>query len=160
MNHANSGVIPSPQIQKGVAKLNSSIQSKKQMTPAKRTQMHMQIDKTLPEDCFFLDEKREDLPSDPVELCKIKLIKENAISNLKRHIRKLRSQASANNTEKDIQDFNRQIDVLDSKIADLDQRIAKLKELKKQDPKDGRPDQRPRISIIWSILIFIPGRCR
>ena len=38
-------------------------------------------DFSLPDDCFFINEKREDLPFDPVELSKLKLIKQKAIKN-------------------------------------------------------------------------------
>ena len=96
---------------------------------------------SLPEDCFFINEKRDELPSDAVELAKLKLIKQRAIKNLKRTIKEIKDQSAKNNPEGQIVSLNTQIAELDSKIRNLDQRLKTLEELKKQKPSEGRADK-------------------
>ena len=77
------------------------------------THSKIQEDLSLPDDCFFINEKREDLPFDPVELSKLKLIKQKAIQNLNRTINTIRARSNETNGENQISKYN-------AEIADLD----------------------------------------
>lgn len=96
-----------------------------------------QEDFILPDDCYFINEKREDLPFDPVELSKLKLIKKNAIKNLERRIQNIKKSTSGDVSQNQIDKYNQELSNLDSKIADVNKRIESMKTLKQKRPSQG-----------------------
>lgn len=92
---------------------------------------------SLPEDCFFINERKEDLPSDPVELSKLKLIKQRAIINFTNLIQQTKAKSSETSGEDQIANYNAQIADLDQKIDEINQRIKEIQNMKNKNPNEG-----------------------
>ena len=114
---------------------NKSLMSQQSVPVSIKKKTHENL--SLPEDCFFINEKREDLPSDPVELSKLKLIKQKAIQNLTNTIIQIQERSKQVSGEDQIEHYNAQIADLDQKIIETNQRIEEMKNMKNKNPNEG-----------------------
>lgn len=91
----------------------------------------------LPPNCFFVNETREELPVDPLELSKLKLIKQAALKNLNSEIRRIKQQSKGHQSKNEVESYKREIANLDVKLKDLSKRLQTMRELEKKNPNEG-----------------------
>lgn len=105
----------------------------------------------LPHNCFFINETRDELPTDPVELSKLKLIKQKAYRNLEQEIRRVKRQAQSQGSQNEIENCKREIANLDQKLKNLSQRLQSMRDLEKKKPNQGEINECKKTSSTWSI---------